>query len=75
MSRKGNRGQSRRRQQTPPPTLQPTLYECPKHGVQRQPGIQYRGNVVCIDCMMALFEKECGFMLELGAKADEPSRD
>ncbi len=65
MSRKGNRGQASRKHKPEYPPTPATIYDCPKHGVQRTVGCKYKDRAICIECMMDLFEKECGVMPEL----------
>lgn len=69
MSRKGNRGQIKRpRQINPIPP--PPLYECPKHGVQRGIGLQYKDIKICMECMVEFFDANCERITILGDKPE-----
>ncbi len=68
MSRKGNRGQASRQHTPAHRPVAPIIYDCPKHGIQRTVGCKYKDRAICIECMMDLFERECGVMSKLGDK-------
>lgn len=67
MSRKGNRGKYKPKV-IDPVRRAPVLYECPKHGVQKGPGIAHKDVKICFECMLEFFQDNCCELTILGEK-------